>query len=209
MDAIRCQLIADVEDAANAGEITSFWQYPDFLKADDDHPPLADCMGCVPTYIYDESGAHADELHGELLADDKAEDPFEKTIGKESKAFEESVGGLQPVGALQADSDEAVIQETSAVSVALTGASQAGSDGVEADAPTIGATLALIDSSDKPPGTADEEDLKRAKLLEALTGSTSLLREAGEERIAVYLDHQVTRSLRVTRRKIQRWVKYF
>ena len=63
------------------------------------------------------------------------------------------------MGALQADSDEAVIQETSAVSVALTGALQAGSDGVEADAPTTGATPALIDSSDKPPGTADEKDI--------------------------------------------------
>ena len=92
-------------------------------------------------------------LHGGLLDDDNAEDPLEDTIGKESKEFEESVGGLQPVGALQADSDEAVIQETSAVSAALTGALQAGSDGVEADAPTTGATLALIDSSDKPPNS--------------------------------------------------------
>ena len=129
MDAIRCQLIEDVEDAVKAGEITNFWQYPELLQEYDDHPPLVDCMGCVPTYMYDESGAHADELHGGLLDDDNAEDPLEDTIGKESKEFEENVGGLQPVGALQADSDEAVIQETSVVSVALTGALQAGSDG--------------------------------------------------------------------------------
>lgn len=48
MDAIRGQLIGDIEDAVKAGEVTSFWQYPELLQPYDDHDPLADSMGSVP-----------------------------------------------------------------------------------------------------------------------------------------------------------------
>ena len=72
MDAIRCQLIEDVEDAVASGEITSFWQYPELLQQYDDHPPLVDCMEPVPTYVYDESHAHADVCSAELFGDDTA-----------------------------------------------------------------------------------------------------------------------------------------
>ena len=115
MDATRRQLIEDVEDAVASGEITSFWQYPELLQQYDDHPPLVDCMEPVPTYVYDESHAHADVCSAELFGDDIADDKLEDTIAQEQNEFEESVvvvpaasgsqhahqrRGLQPVRAL-------------------------------------------------------------------------------------------------------------
>ena len=218
MDAIRCQLIEDVEDAVKAGEITSFWQYPELLQQYDDHPPLVDCMGCVPTHVYDEDGAHADIFSGELLGDGIAEDPLENTIAQETKAFEENPGASQAAsssalntsekhlaasaGSAQADFDEAAIPETSVVSTAapFTGALQAGSDGVKAHALPC-ATSSLFDASNKPPGAADAETTKRAKAVDALMSAAATLREAGEEMLAASMDNQVHRRLREARRE--------
>ena len=58
MDKIREQLLQDVTDAVDSGEVTSFWQYPDLLLDYDDHAPLREGMEGAPVYIYDESGAH-------------------------------------------------------------------------------------------------------------------------------------------------------
>jgi hypothetical protein len=227
MDAIRCQLIEDVEDAVKAGEIENFWQYPELLQKYDDHPPLVDCMGSVSTYVYDESGAHEDMCSGELFGDDIAEDDIaedalEHTIDQETKAFEENVGALQAenVGALQAASGSAptksekrlaaleagfkrlaVIKETSVVSPAapFTGALQAGPDGVKADALPACATSSLADSSDKPPVDADPEIIRRAEVVDALMKSAALMRGVGEERLAACMDSQVSRNLREAR----------
>ena len=87
MDAIRCQLIGDVEDAVKAGEVTSFWQYLELLQPYDDHDPLAESMGSVPTCAYDESGAHADVCLGEDIAD---EGPLDDAIDQETKAFDKN-----------------------------------------------------------------------------------------------------------------------
>ena len=58
MDKIREQLLQDVTDAVNSGEVTSFWDYPDLLLEYDDHAPLKEGMEGAPVYVYDESGAH-------------------------------------------------------------------------------------------------------------------------------------------------------
>jgi hypothetical protein len=58
MDSIREQLLQDVTDAVNDGDVTSFWDYPDLLIDYDDHAPLREGMEGAPVYIYDESGAH-------------------------------------------------------------------------------------------------------------------------------------------------------
>ena len=58
MDKIREQLLQDVTDAVDSGEVTSFWQCPDLLLDYDDHAPLREGMEGAPVYVYDESGAH-------------------------------------------------------------------------------------------------------------------------------------------------------
>ena len=97
MDALRRQLIKDVEEAVGSGEITSFSQYPDLLLPYDDHPPLADGLGSMPTCVYDEDGAHVDVCTGELLGngDVSDDDAADATIAQESKAFEGNEGALQ------------------------------------------------------------------------------------------------------------------
>ena len=101
-------------------------------------------------------------------------------------------------GALQADSDEAAPFDGALQ--AFAGASQAGSNGETADAWTAGATSSLAESSDKPRRDADEESARRGKVVDALMRSASMLRAAGEERLAACLDDQVHRNVREARR---------
>ena len=217
MDAIRCQLIEDVEDAVFSGEITSFWQYPELLLQYDNHPPLVDCMEPVPTYVYDESHAHADVCSAELFGDDIADDKLEDTIDQEQNEFEESVVVVPAAsgsaacpstprlaasaGALQADCGEAMISDTCVTSSAapFLGALQPAPDEVKADALPVGATSSLDEKGDMPPGVADDDAIHRAKVVDAFTHSAALFRDLGEEQLALYRQAQATRTIRAAR----------
>jgi hypothetical protein len=102
MDSIRAQLIQDVIDAVESGEITDFWDYPSMLIPYDDHPPLVEGLEGASTYIYDESGAHAPCVFG----DDDQEDgeAGEAAIAAEEDAFDDLALAAMPGASISSSS---------------------------------------------------------------------------------------------------------
>ncbi len=94
MDGIRPQLIQDVKDAIESGEVGCFMDYKKLLLLCDDHDPLQEGLRAA-TYIYDEGGAHApmdiECGDGPLMADEGvacADAPIDAAIAKEALDFE-------------------------------------------------------------------------------------------------------------------------
>ena len=93
MTTVREQLVQDVKEMVESGQITSFGQYHELLLPYDDHPPVVEGMEGAPVYVYDESGAHAplgtdDWEH----SDEDGGDYLDALIARE----ETELAGLQP-----------------------------------------------------------------------------------------------------------------
>ena len=89
MGTVKAQLVADVRDAVEAGDITDFMDYHKLLLPYDDHSPLVDSLPTSTTYVYDESGAHT-------MIDNDGERPAEDEIQGECIQFRGEEGIWEP-----------------------------------------------------------------------------------------------------------------
>ena len=97
MAEIRVQLLQDVRDAIESGEVSCFMDYQRLLLEHDTHDPVLDGMTHATSVVHDESSAHQPLEFGEGCMEDQ------EVISKEAEAFdtgasdawEDSIGGLQ------------------------------------------------------------------------------------------------------------------
>jgi hypothetical protein len=168
MDSIRAQLIQDVIDAVESGEITDFWDYPSMLIPYDDHPPLVEGLEGASTYIYDESGAHAPCVFG----DDDQEDgeAGEAAIAAEEDAFDDSALAAMPEVSSSSSVSAACSLTVKTVDVApvdvapVDGGLQPDSEDSSTSSPAVnGSAVAPVDGGLQPViAVADTTEKKRA-----------------------------------------------
>ena len=189
MDGILDQVAGDVRDAVAAGDIASFWQYPELLQDYDHHEPMHEGMEGAPAYVYDESGAHGPIGDaGEVEGEEEKETEIDAAIAAEAAALDGG-GCLELAACGPAVNGQ---NETEHVDRGLQSA-----DGV----PPAGAIVHCgADEAAAQQDLATEGDnLKR--VVAALAAAEAELRSVGQRGIADFLGKQMQQTLRKAERR--------
>ena len=190
MDAVQTQLELDVKLEVESGRVNSFNQYPDMLLEYDDHDPIEEGMEGASTYVYDETGAHAD-----IGDNGENDDEIEAAIDQEEAVFEDGVSGLQPdiFGPDRGNGKPPNGRDTSDAAEETENEEQRGVTGMEAtSAPHEPPPLPPPDVAPDMYSSDDEQTFKRKRTIETLRDSAEALRNLGESSIAEYLFDQAT-----------------